>query len=397
MTNKTRKHKTFNKNKSRKIKYKGKSKKYKLILSKTPSDIEKISADIGKGLSYSPTINDDLITIKTSPRIKLVDCNNNAAFSMKEPLKINIGDRYFGNDCLEYSSEEAQKVLLKNLSANKHVNIENIVPPIQIDSNCWFNTMFVSFFISDKGRKFFHYFRELMIKGEQANGEPIQEKLKNGFALLNFAIDAALTGNQYAYELNTNNIIREIYDAIPESYHKRLPYIKNIGEAGNPIRYYNSIITYLNHGSTKTPIEFLHIQDPGVNWKEIVNMEIKKKTHLPHVVVIEIFDEVDGSSGNSGLVKNKPLAFSSNNGRYVLDSCIIRDKQRKHFCANMTCEGKEIGYDGLSFHRVVPLEWKKYINSDFEWSFEGSNNTDGTPLRWNFTHGYQMLLYYRTR
>ena len=170
-----------------------------------------------------------------------------------------------------------------------------------------------------------------------------------------------------------------------------------MGEAGNPIRYYNSIINYLHHGSPKTPLELLYVGDCGSDWKERINAEIKKKTHLPHIIVIEIFDEQDGTAGNSGIVKNKPLAFSSNKGRYVLDSCIVRDKQRQHFCSTITCEGRETAYDGMSFHRLVPLEWKKYINSDFEWSFEGSENVDGTPLRWNFTHGYQMLLYYRTR
>jgi len=369
------------------------------IPSHTPLDIQVLSRGIqpAKLSSYTPTINDKLVSMKSIPRSKLQDCNNKAAFEMREPLKIGIGEEFFGKSCVPYFKPSAIKVLLKNLTANKHVNIKDVIPPIQIDSNCWFNTMFTTFFISDKGRKFFHYFRQLMIEGKQANGEEIPNKLKNGFALLNFAIDAALTGNEYAYELNTNNIIREIYDAVPDSYHARLPYIRNVKEAGNPIRYYSSIINYLNHGNTKTPIELLYIGDCERNWKERINREIKQKTHLPHVVVIEIFDESNGTSGNSGLVTNKPLEFTSNRARYMLDSCIVRDKQQQHFCATLTCNGREIGYDGMSFHRLVPMEWKKYINSNFEWSFEGSNNTDGTPLKWNFTHGYQMLLYYRTR
>jgi len=382
-----------------KRKIKKRTKKYRIIPSHTPIDIQILSRGIqpAKISSYTPTINDKLVSMKSIPRSRLQDCNNKAAFEMKEPLKIGIGDEFFGKSCVAYYKPQAKKVLLKNLSANKHIDIQNIIPPIQIDSNCWFNTMFATFFISDKGRKFFHYFRQLMIEGKQASGEEIPNKLRNGFALLNFAIDAALTGNEYAYELNTNNIIREIYDAIPDSYHARLPYIRNVGESGNPVRYYNSIINYLNHGNMKNPIELLYIGDCGTNWKERINTETKRKTHLPHVIVIEIFDETNGTSGNSGLVTNKPLEFTSNKGRYVLDSCIMRDKQQQHFCATLTCDGREIGYDGMSFHRLVPMEWKKYINSNFEWSFEGSNNVDGTPLKWNFTHGYQMLLYYRER
>ena len=77
----------------------------------------------------------------------------------------------------------------------------------------------------------------------------------------------------------------------------------------------------------------------------------------------------------------------------MLDSVIIRDTTRKHFSATLTCNRKEFSYDGMSFHRIVPFNWKKYINSNFFWEFSG------TParLKWNFTHGYQMLIYYRVK
>ena len=54
---------------------------------------------------------------------------------------------------------EAKKYMLRNLSADKHIDVTKIVPPIQIQSNCWFNAMFVTFFVSDKGRKFFSFFK----------------------------------------------------------------------------------------------------------------------------------------------------------------------------------------------------------------------------------------------
>ena len=91
------------------------------------------------------------------------------------------------------------------------------MPPIQSQSNCWFNAFFVTFFVSDKGRKFFHFLRQLMIEGKQKDGSKIPEKICNAFALLNFGIDACLTGNKFAYELNTNSIIHELYKSIPDS------------------------------------------------------------------------------------------------------------------------------------------------------------------------------------
>jgi hypothetical protein len=55
-----------------------------------------------------------------------------------------------------------------------------------------------------------------------------------------------------------------------------------------------------------------------------------------------------------------------------------------------------MAYDGMSFHRIVPLQWKhKMNNPDFTWEFEGTKDYDGTPLQWNFTKDYQLLMYYR--
>jgi hypothetical protein len=74
----------------------------------------------------------------------------------------------------------------------------------------------------------------------------------------------------------------------------------------------------------------------------------------------------------------------------------VRDTTKQHFCSTITCEKREYGYDGMSFSRLVPLEWKNKLNSkDFTWQFEGSNNSDGTPLQWNYTKCYQLLIYYR--
>ena len=74
--------------------------------------------------------------------------------------------------------------------------------------------MFVNFFVSDKGRLFFHFFRQLMIEGKQQNNVAIPVKLRDAFALLNFGVDACLTGNQYAYQLDTNSIIHSLYNII---------------------------------------------------------------------------------------------------------------------------------------------------------------------------------------
>lgn len=405
--NRTKKHKNHRKHKkSRKI-----VKKFYMLPNLTPNYINEVSEVIFKEApkkmplldnsvvimddkgSYSPTVNKELVMLQSVSRENVLDCNNEKAFELKEPLQIGIPGNFFGKDCFPYYDKKAIKYLLKNLAANKHVKIDKIVPPIQSQSNCWFNTMFVTLFVSDKGRKFFHFFRQLMIEGIQADGNSIPLTLRNGFALLNYAIDACLTGNKYAYILDTNDIIRNIYENIPKSYKEKLPYIINIDEAGNPIRYYASLIHYLHNKS----IQLAFIQNTNETWQENIINETESKSHLPHIIILEFYDGVNGTAGESGKTTNKPRSFIVKGKKYILDSAVIRDTSQQHFSSTLTCDSKEMAYDGMRFHRIVPLDWKKYINSDFSWGFDGSNNYDGTPLKWNFTHGYQMLIYYRVK
>jgi hypothetical protein len=353
----------------------------------TPLGIRKISNKIARratNKSYAPTINDQLVTLKSIDREDLLDCNINSAFKFKEPLQIGIPGT---QKCFEYYTQEAQEFLLKNLSADKHVNPKKIIPPIQSQANCWFNAMFATFFISDKGRKFFHFLRQLMIEGKQSDGNAIPEKLRDAFALLNFAVDACLTGNDYAYKLNTNSIIHSLFKGIPDSYKQKYPHIVDIDEAGNPLLYYISIINYLNNNS----IQILLIRDVTSNWKDRLTESINKMSRLPHIIVFEIYDE-DASEFNT-----KPVSFTINDGKYEIDSAVVRDVSKQHFCTTITCEGNEMGYDGMSFHRLVSLKWKQRLNNNINWQFEGSTDYDGSSLEWNFTKSYQMLMYYRVK
>jgi hypothetical protein len=185
--------------------------------------------------------------------------------------------------------------------------------------------------------------------------------------------------------LDTNSIIRNIYKNIPDSYKKKLPNIRNVNEAGNPIRYYDSLIYYLDNKS----IQIAFIENTNEKWKEKVTSQILNKPHLPHIIILEFYD------GQNKIIKSEKINVEGT--KYILDSCVIRDTTHQHFSANLTCNNKEVAYDGMSFHRIVPMNWKKYINTDFSWGFEGSNNSNGTPLKWNFTKSYQMLIYYRVK
>jgi hypothetical protein len=113
-----------------------------IIPSETPLNVHKISDRIAKKLlkgSYSPTINKELVTLKSSAREEITGCNLEKAFNDEEPLEIYIDYNNDGDGvCIPYNHEDAKEVLLKNLKANKHVDPSKIITPLQIESNCWF-------------------------------------------------------------------------------------------------------------------------------------------------------------------------------------------------------------------------------------------------------------------
>jgi hypothetical protein len=339
-----------------------------------------------KRRSYSPSVNKHLITRRSShSRKQIIKCNNYNAFLLKEPIQISVN-----NQCYPYHTYIAQKFLLDNLRANKHLNTKKIITPIQSHSNCWFNTMFVTLFMSDKGRKFFHFFRQMMIEGKRANGEPIPSHIWHAFALLNFAIEACLTGNEYAYKLNTNKIIHDIYLAVISS--GGTPnYIVDVDYANNPIGYYKEIMDYLN----VSDIDLVDLYIYDKNWLKTVHDAIGMRKKPPHIIVLEVMDGSSDSDGYSGIINNKQTEFTVGKYKYALDSSVVRDVGKEHFCAMITCEGKEFGYDGASFHRLVPMKWKQNLNKNEKWKFKGTEHEPGDPLYWSFMHSYHMLNYYR--
>ena len=340
-----------------------------------------------KKISYAPTINNQLVTLRSSrSRKSMVNCNNYNAFLLKEPIKVSVNGQ-----CYPYKSPESQKFLLDNLRANKRINPKKIITPVQSHANCWFNTMFVTFFMSDKGRKFFHFFRQMMIEGKRANGTPIHARLWDSFALFNFAIEACLTGNKYAYKLNTNKIIHDLYIAV--SMHGDPPHhVVDVDLANNPIGYYKGIMSYLN----ATELEMVSVYARGDDWLKQVAETVNTSPRVPHIITLEIMDGFsEEDAGFSGRIRNKQKEFVVGEYKYVLDSCVVRDIEQEHFCAMLTCDGKEMSYDGASFHRLLPMKWKDMLNVDKRWKFKGTEHGPRDPLYWSFMHGYQILIYYR--
>jgi len=342
----------------------------KNTLHKTPHK----KVELAQLKSFSPEINQKLITLKTIEKTDIFsNCKTLDHIKKKMDPKI-----WNGVKCIQFDKTTAQEVLLANLSSKTIYPVENIIAPKQIQSNCWFNCMFMTFFISDKGRKFFKFFRQLMIEGKTVGGEKIPSNIWRSFALLNLTVEATLTGYHKLQMFDTNSIIKEIYNAIPASARREEIYRVNV--SGNPTEYYKGIMRYL-----KGPqINILNIEP------DFFDKEQRERRVPPDVICYSILaEEAQGTIYKKTEIKLKGVT-------YVLDSASIIDTEGQHFCCVLTYNKKEYGFDGASFKRLSPFYWKKLINKNRDFTFKGSY-WGGTkePIYWNFKNGYQELYYYR--
>lgn len=320
--------------------------------------------------SFSPKINDQLVSLKSIIASNIFKCNN--------LLETNIG-----SECLDYTSKQVKDKLLKNLSASKYLNCNSFIAPKQYNSNCWFNTLFVTFFFSDKGRKFFRFIRQLMITGKKVNGEDIPEELAKVFFIFNKIIEASYnqdgnTDYKLIANYDTNYFIENIYNILLKK--NIVTYKKN--ESGNPLEYYISIIKYLNYNA-------VNIQSIDISTKNEFNNIHKKidNREVPEIIIIEIIDDDSVNIDNKPI--NLTITINSKKHKYMLDAAIIRDTSKQHFCSVLTCNKVEYSFDGASYSRLSEYIWKDKINKPVRWGFEGHS------LKWSFMKGYQMLFYYK--
>jgi len=392
--------------------------------------------------SFSPSINRELSvkSLKTITPNDLLLCN--------DILKINLGtiNKPY---CLNYDNNKVTKKLLENLKYSKHLKVSKLIPPRQLMSNCWFNTMFVIFFFSDKGRKFFRFFRELMIKGRKTNGEKIPKEIHKIFFVLNLFIEASYNNlkskiktkkvknklknnvnmikqkptkklkktynkkneglmhqiNALTENLNTNFYIYHLYKIIKNSTHKitsdnilsnkiskfSLP---NINDPGNPLEYYETIFKYLNY----KPLRLLKVTlsnkfVPDLDLHDNLLYEFKNYENIPNILIIEDFESGQKFDKKYNFLKNGIIY------NYQLDSIIITNRDHfnkyanSHFVSVLTINKKEYKFDGSSYSRLTLFKWKDLINQNKDWSFR--ENPNYYPEVYNFTKGYKIMFYYR--
>ena len=346
--------------------------------------------------AFSPLINQQLVSkVKGRPKGNIIEC----AQDRYDIVSYKIPKIMIDGKCVSYFSSKAQKLLLDRLKyTNKNLKVSDVTAPKQKLSNCWFNAMFMIFFISNKGRKFFKYLRQLMIEGKNINGDKINTKLRNVLARFNLAIEHSMTNRQDILDTyDTNDLIEGIYYNIPLSFRKKNEYIKKKGESSNPLLFYFALVSYLNNSDSvnikRLPFWYNYEINIDGNIEETVYEKIDHN-NPPDIIVVELMDSI--STGY--IFDKKELVLPKNkNIKYKLDSAVVRDTQTKHFCALLEIGDDECGFDGVSYRKLSKFNWKQKLGKNENFTFEGSNwyGTDNKII-WNFRDGYQMLFFYRT-
>ena len=358
--------------------------------------------------SYTPTINNKLIihSLKSITPQTFTFCDDLLTINIK------INNKYI---CKSYNDIDVKKILLFNLRASKHLDVSKFIPPIQMLSNCWFNTMYVTFFFSDKGRKFFRFFRELMILGKKIDNTPIPSTIAKLFFILNLFIEASYnqTSKSHAFynklnllsnKLNTNYFIYHIYKIIKNdpssinpdlliSNNNKIYDIPNINDAGNPLTYYEELLNYMNYNTLKL-MKYKFVTKNYIKVLVQENFDKLYSNSIPDIIIIEDFQ--------SGTVIETNYDFIDINKKkynFALDSVILTNKdhfdptKNSHFVSTLTINKKSYKYDGSSISKLEPFNWKKLLNSNKNWSFK--ENPRYQPELYNFTKGYKILFYYR--
>ena len=376
----------------------------------SPSEISKRVKTVR---SFSPSINKRIVSLRENARIDIFQCGDGVQNYLTKGStsipRIWVGtDKNDADICTKMNTKRGREVLLHNIR-NVTIDETQIIAPVQKHSNCWFNTFFVTFFISDKGRKFFRYFRELMITGKHADGANIDSTIAKSFLMLNICIEACYGNKNIALAMDTNRVIHNIYVAIPISqrYKERdgADFIRPTNEPGNPWSYYNAIMKFIGNDDLKCMKMFTgdYLAACLLNKRG----RALKLDRLPDLIVFQFTEEGCQDLSDRNMSYRPELLIESKTGettgRYQIDSAVVRDTQGNHFCALLTVNGKSYGFDGASHSRLAPFDWKprlftaQGVNSS--WRFDGSvfDNNPSRPIEWSFSNAYHLLFYYRVK
>ena len=360
--------------------------------------ISGIEEETVKRGSFSPAVNKKLVSLRNGQLNPLFECGAARAFGVEpssSAIEVGVLRADGSTACVPFNSKEAEKAMIATLKANAPLVCSKLIMPLQIESNCWFNTWFSVFFVSDKGRKFFRYLRQYMIEGRTLAGQAIRPKgLAEALRLLNLCVEATYNNTGLAdpgLVINTNSVIKHIHDSLKGHHGQHIP---KTGERGNPLAFYSALTGFLSGGA----VSITHA-------KYLSQLKGRKRSGVlrasgvdadSDVVVIYTADEPREGTRPRALSDNVAPALNlvgRLGAQYKLDSVIVRDLKKNHFVSLLTCNGQQVSYDGAGFTSLRPLKWHAFLKGkgrDKVWRVPGSR------VSCSMSGSYCMYVYYKT-
>jgi hypothetical protein len=249
-----------------------------------------------------------------------------------------------------------------------------------------------------------------MITGIKANNYPIRNnKLRKSLFKFNLYIDASLRSEydkeKFAILMDTNKIINDVHKAIGKETKQRFgkTLVEKKGKASNPLSFYKGLYTALGSDLMHWVNTYVTRYRPDIYdiiKQDIINGRLKdgdymafKGHKMPRVLFLEI-----GDYASRGFQKKLTIdvEFEDKLYTYTLDSAVLRNTAKHHFSSYITCNGKEYSFDGMSLKPMEPFNWREKLNKNTEWSLAPKKALDYFNIYFNFTEGYQILIYYLT-
>lgn len=343
-----------------------------------------------KERSYTPSFYKDITQLHSNSPYKSII--GNKEFVCKDDEIYNSKNK----KCYSWNSTIAQKIAMKNLNSKKKFNIDDIIGPKQVLANCWLNSFFVIYFISDKGHKFFRHLRRTMITGKNFDGKPIKKNIHRLLFIFNKYIESVIRGQyskinkKYALKIDTNVLIKQLHKEIPNINTSIIP---KLSEGGNVERFYMGLLHYMNFSKKIIKSDVYSIPQYETIIGKTVNKKYLNELYNSHIIVLNIKDGDEGLNNTYFKSIKKPTKIKIKNRTFKLDSAVLRDNSKEHFTAYLTVNKKESMFEGYSNSRIIPFKWKQMLNKNKNWkTFNSDYYQDNLN---NFTKGYQLLYYYR--
>ena len=390
----------------------------------------------------SPTINKRLFTKFTHPlSLRQVDVPFKGVKGEMNKIKITDPDRNAQGQLVErwvlWNSKAAKDMMLRNFRNPIVINCTDVRGPKQYFSNCWFNTFFMSFFISDKGRNTYRHLRQTMITGiipqtDNAKQVHIRAPYRKPMFYMNALIESCLQGlgSIRTTLYDTNEIVNGLNAASKRVMREKkspsaiyAPSFPKLKEYSNPITFYNKLLAALEQKNRRDLVRFgvAHIEFKeikaafgGQGGEEIRQMILDRdilskypKGVVPHCICVENHEFINIPAAAKKILNwwvkkgrashgfKDSFTLKDNTGKkhtYALDSSVLRTVNKRHFGCFLTCGSNEFMFDGARPNtQLTPVEWKKYAAG---YSQTVITDPETPNLSYSFSTSYHASFYY---